>query len=100
MPIDGVRRKDTFPMMVSRRTVYEAHKQTMTDALAARKAVLAERKLDEKSQKRDTTFRKLKALVKKYDQRLKALDKVEAVKADLVKRREERAAMPKVKKEK
>lgn len=87
-------------MMVSRRTVYEAHKKSLTDALGRRKTALVAKKLDDKAQKRDPQFRKLKADIKKYDLRIKALDKVEAVKADLAARKEIRLSTPKVKKEK
>lgn len=87
-------------MKVDRKAVFEAQKKSAADALAARKAVLVERKLDDKAQKRDAQFRKFKALIKKVDGRLKALEKVEGVKADLATRAAERAARPKVKKEK
>lgn len=86
--------------MATRRELYESHKQTVTAQLEQHKKALAGKKLDEKAQKRDPIFRKLKADIKKFDLRIKALDKVDAVNADLVQRRAERAAQPKVKKEK
>lgn len=86
--------------MATRRELYESHKQSITAQLEQHKKALAGKKLDDKAQKRDPIFRKLKADLKKYDLRLKALDKVDAVNADLAERRAVRAATPKVKKEK
>lgn len=82
------------------RNVIDDHIKAAETALAARLKVLTEKKLDEKARKRDVVVRKFQAVIRKYKGRIKAHDKVAAVNADLVTRRAERAAAPKVKKEK
>lgn len=87
-------------MTEARRALYKAHRETALAEVEARKKVLLGKKLDEKAVRRDPAFRRLRAVIKQYDRRIKALDKVDAVNADLVTRRAERAARPKVPKEK
>lgn len=82
------------------RNVIDDHIKAAEAGLAARIKVLTEKKLDEKAKKRDVVVRKFQAVIRKYKNRIKAHEKVAAVNADLVTRRAERAAAPKVKKEK
>lgn len=82
--------------MSKSREVIEKHLKTAQEHLAARTKLLADKKLDKKQTKRDVTFRKLQALVRKYANRLASLDKLEAVLADVAQRRAEREAAPKV----
>ncbi|MCX6106375.1 MAG: hypothetical protein NTY08_11165 [Proteobacteria bacterium] len=82
--------------MLSRRQVNENHLKKAQESLQVRVALLTERKLDKKQTKRDVTFRKLEAIVRKYATRLKAMDKADAVVAAVVQRRAEKAAAPKV----
>jgi hypothetical protein len=86
--------------MLSRRNVIENHLKRAEATLQSRTAVLTERQLGEKSRKRDVMFRKAQAEIRQYKRRLKALDKIDAVKADLEKRRVERAEAAKLPKEK
>ena len=82
-------------LLERRRSLYESHLKHAKEAGQARDAALQERKLDEKSRRRDSVVRRLKAVERKYQQRLRALAKVDAVNADLDTRRAERAATPK-----
>src|SRR5690348_6586249 len=86
--------------MLSRRNVIENHLKQVQALLAFRMKQLTERQLDPKAQKRDVTVRKYKAEVSQYKRRLAALDKVDAVNADLATRRVERAEKAKLPKEK
>src|SRR4051812_23204339 len=82
--------------MLSRRTVIENHLSAAKAALEGRTKLLTEQQFDKKKRKRDVTFRQLEAEVRKYGKRLKALEKVEGVNADLEARRAAKAAQPKV----
>ena len=83
--------------MTTRREVVEAHLKDATEALQKRTALLATRDMtDKKARKRDTTFRKIEADIRKFKKRLGAFDAMTALNADLVTRRAERAAQPKV----
>ncbi len=89
--------------MLTRRQVVEAHLAKAKAALQARTDLLTSQKQDKKTRKRDVSYRRLEAVVRKYAKRIAAFDKVEAVKRDLEERRVERAAKasePKVKKQK
>ncbi len=89
--------------MLTRREVVESHLAKAKSALQARAEVLKGQKKDKKAQKRDVSYRRLEAIIRKYARRVAAFDKVEAVKKDLEDRRAERAARanePKVKKQK
>ena len=86
--------------MLSRRNVIENHLKQAQDLLNVRLKLLGERQLDDKAKKKDVTVRKYKAEVNQYKRRLAALDKIDAVNADLVTRRAERAEKAKLPKEK
>ena len=86
--------------MSNSREHIEKHLKNAQELLAARAKLLADKKLDKKQTKRDVTFRKLQAIVRKYAGRLAAFDKVQAVIADVAQRRAEREATPKAPKEK
>jgi hypothetical protein len=86
--------------MPQTRPVIEEHLNNAKAALAARAQVLSGKKLDDKAKKRDATYRRLHAEVKKYTSRLKSLEKYLAICADVDTRRAERLATPKKKKEK
>jgi hypothetical protein len=81
--------------MLSRRNVIENHLKKAQDAVAGRVKVLEGKKFDRKRQKRDPHLRSLQAEVRKYADRLKALDQIAAVNADVEARRAERLAKPK-----
>lgn len=82
------------------RQVIETHLKSAQQAAAARLQVLQGKKLDKKASRRDARLREIQALERKYKRRLKALGKIDAVNADLEKRRAEKAAQPKMPKEK
>lgn len=86
--------------MTTRREVAENHLNAAKQALDARKSALSGRKLNDKQVKRDATYRKIEADVRKWKKRLGAFDAVVALNAEVEQRRAEKAAQPKVKKEK
>ena len=86
--------------MSSSRQVIEKHLKSAQETLQTRQQHLTEQKFDKKKSKRDVKFRQLQALVRKYSNQLKALDKVDAVLAEVAQRRAEKAAQPKAPKEK
>ena len=86
--------------MSNRRIVYENHLAAYKKALAQRVELLKSRKLADKAEDRDPTFRAIKGKVRQFERRLRALDKVASVNADVEARRAERLANPKVKEKK
>ena len=87
--------------MVTRRQIYEHYLKSAEAALKERVKSLADKKqLSEKQAKRDATCRKYEAVMRKFKRRIKALDSVDQVNADLVTRRAEKAARPKEEKPK
>lgn len=83
--------------MANRRAVYEIHLTAIKNALTHRAHDLQAKKLDEKGQRKDPAFRKLKGKIRQFERRLRAIDKVAATNAEVLARRAERLANPKVK---
>ncbi len=83
--------------MSNRRPVYQENLVAYKKALTDRVDVLKSKKLDEKGQRKDPTFKLLKGKIRQFERRLRALDKVDAVNADVEARRADRLANPKVK---
>ena len=83
--------------MANRRAVYERHLTSFKNALSLRASALKAKKLDEKAQQKDPTFRNIKGKIRQFERRLRAIDKVQAVNAEVEARRAERLANPKVK---
>jgi hypothetical protein len=86
--------------MANRRRVYERHLTSFKNALTVRTDVLKAKKLDEKAQKKDPTFRNIKGKIRQFERRLRAIDKLQAINAEVEARRAERLANPKVKEKK
>ena len=82
--------------MPTPRNVIETHLKQAQDALQDRMKLLTGRQFDEKRCKRDARVRELQGLVRQFNRRIKAFDKIVAVNQDLVTRRAERAAQPKL----
>jgi hypothetical protein len=88
-------------MKANHRETIEAQLTSAKAELEARKKHLAStKKLDDKAVKRDPRYRQIEGVVRQYARRLKAHDQFLAVEQDLVTRRAERAAAPKVKEKK
>lgn len=79
--------------MVSRRQIYEHYLSKAEKALSERIEHLSnKRQMSEKQARRDATCRRYEAVVRKYKRRIKALEAMDLVNADVEKRRAERQA--------
>ncbi len=86
--------------MANRRAVYERHLTSFKNALTLRTDTLKAKKVDAKAHSKDPTFRNIKGKIRQFERRIRALDKVQAINAEVEARRAERLANPKVKEKK
>ena len=77
----------------------ESHKKAAQEKLAARRAVLKEKGLDDTAVLRDAMFRKIKADIRKANARLTAIAAQEKLNADNAKAKAEKQAPPQVERE-
>lgn len=84
--------------MNKNRAQVERHLATAKESLAAHGKTLAAKNLTGRKCRLDPKYRSMESLVRTFNRRLAAMDKIDARNQDLETRRAERAATPKVKK--